>query len=63
MDDENKKKDSFGSFSGTISNLYRTTRTIAFDQQNQKLNDDVGLTNVNSNSNENLLLKKIEYSL
>ena len=53
MDDENRKRDTFGSFSGTISNFYRTTRTIALEQQNQKQNDDGGLTNLNSNSNEN----------
>ena len=42
QEEENKRKDSFGTFTGTINNLYRTTRTIALDQNpnSAKQNED-----------------------
>ena len=52
QDEENKRKDSFGTFTGTINNLYRTTRTIALDQNpnSAKQNED---NNSSNNDSEN----------
>ena len=53
QDEENRRKEAFGTFSGTLNNLYRTTRTIALDQNSIKQNEDNNNLNSSGESDNN----------